>query len=334
MTDDEIKIQKQISDFFRQAERNSKQPCCAICGEECSSYAKSHSIPQFIMKNIAVNSKFKTFSDIVGRHSSKNAVANAWTFHIICTKCENKYFSDYENEETLLKEPTNLIMAEIALKNVLLMLSKYRVGSETNKEAIKIGAFTGETDVLDIMNTLDIENMCFEVRRSRKIIDKKLKSGYKLIYYKKLDWVTPIAFQSAMCLYRSIDGTIINQIYSESKDIRMQQLHICVFPLKEQSVIMVFVHKDDRNYILFERQFLKLDETKKLEYINYLIFKYTEHMLISPSIDSMILNTDKLVDLCHETNANLFGWGQNVLPSEIPNFLSKDFVVHPKNNDA
>ena len=330
MTDAEIKVHKQISDFFRHAERNSKQPYCAICGVECSSYAKSHSIPQFIMRNIAVNGKFKTFSDIIGKPSSKNALANAWTFHIICSECENKYFSDYENEETLLKEPTNLIMSEIALKNVLLLLSKYRVGSETNKEAIKIGAFTGEIDVLDIMNTLDIENMCFEVKRSRKIIDKKLKSGYKLIYYKKLDWVAPIAFQSAMCLYRSIDGTIINQIYNESNKIRMQQLHICVFPLTGQTVIMVFVHKDDRNYMLFERQFLKLTEAKKLEYINYLIFKYTEHMLISPLIDPLILNADKLVDLCQETNANLFGWGQNILPSEIPNFLSKDLSLHKK----
>ena len=74
----------------------------------------------------------------------------------------------------MLAEPTNKMMAEIALKNSLLMLYKYRIDRETDQQAIAMGAFVGEIDVLSIMNTLDVENMDFEIRRSKKIIDNSL----------------------------------------------------------------------------------------------------------------------------------------------------------------
>lgn len=327
MTKEEINIQKQVSDFFKTAERRAKQDRCILCGKICSSFANSHSVPRFIIKRISVEGKLKTFNDIVGLHSRRNSINNSWTFHILCSECENKNFSTYEDESALLQVPTNKILAEIALKNALLMLHKYRVDCESEKESIRIGAFVGETDVLPIMNALNISDMSFEIRRSKKIIDKELKSGYKLLFYKVLDWVSPLAFQSAMCVYKNLDGSVLNQIYSESKNIRMQQLHVCVFPLSKKTVTMVFAHKDDRNYVAFERQFDRLSDDEKVEYINYLIFKYTEHALISPSIDPLLLQADKLIDLCEESNENAFGYGQVILPNEIPNFLSSEFAI-------
>ena len=207
------------------------------------------------------------------------------------------------------------------------MLNKYRIDREIDRESIRMGTFVGETDVLPIMNALNISDMSFEIRRSKKIIDKKLKSGYKLLFYKVLDWVSPLAFQSAMCVYKNLDGSVLNQIYNESKNIRMQQLHVCVFPLSKKTVVMAFTHKDDRNYVAFERQFNRLSDNDKIEYINYLIFKYTEHALISPYVDPLILQNDKLIDLCEESNGNAFGYGQVILPNEIPNFLSSEFAI-------
>lgn len=327
MTEKEIEVKKQVAKIFKTSEQRAKRNCCALCSKQCLSFANSHSVPRFVIKRVAVNGKLKTFNDIVGLYNNKNGVNNAWTFHIICSECENNNFSSYEDENAMLAEPTNKMMAEIALKNSLLMLYKYRIDRETDQQAIAMGAFVGEIDVLSIMNTLDIENMDFEIRRSKKIIDNSLKSGFKLIYYKKLDWTAPMAFQSELCLYKNIDGSILNDIYNESKKVRMQFMHICVFPLKKRTVVMVFVHKDDRNYVPFERQFSKLDEDKKLEYINYLIFKYTEHALISPQIDPLVLKSDQLVDLCEESHVNFWGFGQKILPSEIPNFLSEEFAL-------
>lgn len=327
MTEREIEVKKQVSKFFKTAEQRAKRDVCALCGKPCTSFANSHSVPQFVLKNIDVNGKFKTFGDILGRPNSRNGMNNAWTFHVLCSDCENLYFKNYENEEALLIEPTNKIMAEITLKNALLMLHKYRIDRESDKQAIKIGAFVGETDILSIMNDLDLQNIDFEIRRSKRIIDKNLKSGFNLIYYKKLDWIVPIAFQSEICMYDNIDGSIINPIYSEAKETRMQKLQVCIFPLSTQTVIMVFVHKDDRNYVSFQKQFGKLNDENKLQYINYLIFKYTEHMLISPSVDELVLINDKLVNLCEQRADNLFGNGQIFMPCEIPNFLSQEFAL-------
>ncbi len=327
MTEREIEIKKQVSKIFKTAEQRAKRDSCALCGKRCASFANSHSVPQFVLKNIDVNGKFKTFGDIVGRSNSRNGIKNAWTFHVLCSECENLYFKNYENEDALLIEPTNRIMAEITLKNALLMLYKYRINGETDKQAIEMGVFVGETDILSIMNAIDLQNIDFEIRRSKKIIDKSLKSGFNLIYYKKLDWIVPVAYQSEMCMYDNIDGNIINPIYSESKATRMQKLQVCIFPLSTQTVVMLFVHKDDRNYVPFQKQFNKLDEEHKLQYINYLIFKYTEHMLISPSVDELLLINDKLVELCKQRGDNLFGNGQIINPCEIPNFLSQDFAL-------
>ena len=327
MTNEETAERKYVSDFFKAAERRAKQDRCVLCGKLCSSFANSHSIPRFVIKRIAVEGKLKTFNDIIGLRSRRNSVNNSWTFHIICSECENRNFSTYEDEDALLQVPTNKILAEIALKNSLLMLHKYRVDCESEKESIRIGAFVGETDVLPIMNALNISDVSFEIRRSKKIIDKELKSGYKLLFYKVLDWVSPLAFQSSMCVYKNLDGSVLNQIYNESKNIRMQQLHVCVFPLSNKTAIMVFVHKDDRNYVAFEKRFNRLSDDDKVEYINYLIFKYTEHALISPAADIRLLQDEKLIDLCEEFAENAFGYGQVVLPGEIPNFLSSEFAI-------
>ena len=321
---DDHRLDKQISDFFRNAERKSKEETCALCGCKQSSFSNSHSVPQFVLKRIAKDGILKTFSDIVGIKNHKNGIKNSWTFHTICSECENTYFRAYEDEHALLNPPTNLMLAQMALKDSLLLLSKYRRDRQTDQQAIELGAFVGEVDVLSVMKERDINEMKFEIRRSKKIIDKKLKSGFKLIFFSVLDWVTPLAFQSALCVHYDMDGKEINQVYNESPTIRMQFLHIAVLPLAKKTVIMVYFHKDDRNYIPFERKFLRMSDVDKLEYINYLIFRYTEHALLSPSADT---NNERLLDLCEENDNVIFDPNCMVSPKEIPNFLSKDHAL-------
>lgn len=322
MTREEIDIRRRISDFFKESARRARQDTCVLCGATCSSFANSHSVPRFVIKRIATNGKLITFSDIVGLPNHKNSVNNSWTFHIICSDCENSYFSAYESEEALIHEPTNKMMAQIALKDALMMLHKYRIDCESNKAAIQFGAFVDETNVLAEMNALDIGEMGFEIKRSKKIIDKDLKCGFKTIYYKVLDWVSPMAFQNQICLYKNIDDSVVNQIYSDLKSVRMQFLHVAVFPLKTKTVVMMFIHKDDNSYKSFCRLFQKLSDKEKLEYVNYIIFKHSEHALMSPRIDSPLLKSDKLLKLCGQNEANYYGYGLKILPSEIPNFLA------------
>ena len=52
--------------------------------------------------------------------------------------------------------------------------------------------------------------------------------------------------------------------------------------------------------------------------------KYGFKFELKPNMD---MSVDKLIDLCEETNGNEFGYGQNILPNEIPNFLSQEFAL-------
>ena len=54
----------------------------------------------------------------------ESGIKKSGTFHFICRECDALYFQDYENKEALLNDPTDKMLAEIALKSMLQMLSK------------------------------------------------------------------------------------------------------------------------------------------------------------------------------------------------------------------
>lgn len=45
-------------------------------------------------------------------------------FKYICKKCDGKFFQYYENLENTRKSPTDKMLAEIVVKNMLLQLNK------------------------------------------------------------------------------------------------------------------------------------------------------------------------------------------------------------------
>ena len=51
-------------------------------------------------------------------------VNKSGTFNYICRECDAKFFQDYENPDNIIHPPTDKFLAEIAVKNMLLQLSK------------------------------------------------------------------------------------------------------------------------------------------------------------------------------------------------------------------
>lgn len=45
-------------------------------------------------------------------------------FKYICKKCDGKFFQYYKNLENIRKSPTDKMLAEIVVKNMLLQLNK------------------------------------------------------------------------------------------------------------------------------------------------------------------------------------------------------------------
>lgn len=68
-----------------------------------------------------------------------------------------------------------------------------------------------------------------------------------------------------------MEGNILNEIYNFDESVRMQYMHIAVFPLEDESVVLAFYHKRDKLYRQLRHQINSSSQEKVLQYINYLI---------------------------------------------------------------
>lgn len=304
MDNELIKIRKKYSAISKECRKNSKLDSCVCCNKNVSSFCNSHSIPQFVLRNIekhglvyGANHFFELPID-----KEEKGILEAGTFHIICNDCDNNIFKDYEDENNLLTTPTNKILAEISLKNILVTWDKRLFEIALYNKMKEISPNNSEfLDYKNEINNMDLDEIKWEYKRARKIIDKNLKSSYKLIFFQKVDYIFPLAFQGHLCLYGDLEGNIINDIYDDNSNVKMKYINICVFPLKDCSVIYMFYHKDDRNYYKFEKQFNRLSIDEKLQLISFIIINYSEEFYISPDVSTEISYNPLIKDTSKNT---------------------------------
>ena len=82
-----------------------------------------------VLKTIADNGKLLHPNTLIGIEilDIEKGINNAGTFHFICRKCDSELFQDYENPDKMKTYPTDIMMAEIALKNMLLMFEQTKM---------------------------------------------------------------------------------------------------------------------------------------------------------------------------------------------------------------
>lgn len=338
-----IKLKKQIANISKECRKKAKLDKCVCCNKEVTSFCNSHSIPQFVLKNIDKQGLVYTanyFFELPIVKDTKG-INEAGTFHIICNECDSCIFKNYEDEKNLSEIPTNKMMAEIALKNILVTWDKRLFEIQLYDKMKKISSNNDEfLDYKNEINYMDLEEMKWEYKRAKKIIDKNLKSGYKIIFSKKVDYIFPIAFQGHICLYGDLEGNIVNDIYDEDYTSKMQYINICVFPLKSSSVIYMFYHKDDRNYYRFERQFNRLSFDDKLQLISYIIINYSEELYMSKDISKEIASNELIKETAQNTTdlVSFFQEGIYIQQNEkikelqkyksFPNILNKKYSIN------
>ena len=334
---DPIEAKKKVGVFLKSIQQDSKPEKCILCGQNKTSFCNSHSVPRMCLKNIAVNGKVLQANGLIGADviDMEKGINNSGTFHFICNECDNKAFQDYENPDTWTEvAPTDKVLAQIALKDVLLMLSKRNMETLLWQRAAEKGNIGG-MDYMKMVQELDIRDFTDEMELY-KGITTDTKEQFKVIFYEKLTYVVPIATQTTLVLNEDLDGNLINDIYDTSKDVRIQNLHISVLPLEDSTVVIVFYHRRDKNYRRFHHQFNCLSYDKKLEYINYWIFKYTENYFFAPTIKNTLDEDEKLQLLSQENNGvgnlgyvlgpeDLFYEG--VKSDEVTNLLTRQFSL-------
>lgn len=303
LTPEDIELRKKASRMFSKAQSNAKLPHCVLCEKECSSFCNSHSVPRFALSRIAENGMIsETLQQKLPLHEKSLGVNKTGTFKLICDTCDNESFQDYENPCFYSENPTNKMIAQIALKNYLLMIYKRLVERE-------LFTLVGETypqnkefaDEKVFIENLDLIGYISSLKYAQKAIKKSDDKYYHLYYYKVLDYVVPYAAQSAITLVGDFNDEVINNLYSLSPDYKMRDIHVAVFPLETTSVVMLFIEEGEKRYRNFYKQFQKLSPEDQLSAINYIIFSNIENVFLNPKVQKDMRENKRFVEICGMT---------------------------------
>ena len=143
---------------------------------------------------------------------------------------------------TTYNECMNILLF-VFLKALLAIYSKMLNGAESFLEM--------ELLEKQKVNYLDLNEIKKEFQRALDILNKKATSSYELIYWNVLDYVAPIGFQGHIALIGDLRGGVINDIYNHSPKYVIENINLCVFPLKEKTFVIMFVSKEHKKYKCF-----------------------------------------------------------------------------------
>ncbi len=341
-THNKIKYNKQLSKIFEKTRKEAKLNYCYCCKEEVTSFCNSHSVPKFCLKRIAVDGKVyyaNTLIDIPYM-DNEQGLSKAGTFQLICRNCDSTIFQQYENPDSYQATPTGQMLAQIAMKNYLQMIYKRLYEKELYKLMEKdFGNFTNYIKYIQEINSLDLLEYNSSFQRARIGSLGKHDDWYYLCYYKKLNYTVPIAFQGGIVMLCDFENNVINDIYNMDPNYHTKEIHVAIFPLKTESVIMLFIDSRDKRYRKFYKQLNKLPLEDQLAAINYIIFSYSENVYISKNIDKDILKNEQLILTSKKssmvTASHPFVNALNTAVTEfslskrneIPNLLSEKFCL-------
>lgn len=274
---------KKLDKIVRQVAKGSN---CLVCGKEVSSFCNSHTIPAFMLKYISINGEVKSYGDLVFSPLDKGykGVKQAGTFRIICRDCDSKLFQNYECENNyshlnMIKK----VLVEIALKTTLRVIFKriHEMGifymTETSSPYIPFINKMIRGKILDLM---ELKNDYDFIKNNNN-----KPNAFKILYYKKLPYRVSIAVQDMINLTCDFKGKTLNNIYDYNEHNRLEPFYICVFPLEQESHIIIFTKKTVKKYNQFFYTLKKMKLSKQLKIINYIIFDNLEDYFIRPDID-------------------------------------------------
>lgn len=158
---------------------------------------------------------------------------------------------------------------------------------------------------IQYINELDHDEFKKGFEKAKRLSKKNWYGEYNLFYYEKLNYVVPIAFQSTIALVTDFDGHIINDVYCKNPKYKIQDFHVCVFPFKDSSIVMMFVDSQYMRYRNFYKKFRSLAHEEKLSIVNYIIFLYSEDIFLSKQIPCDILKNQNLINVSKQSSIAL-----------------------------
>ena len=274
---------------------------CLICEKMVSSYCNSHSVPKFCLKNISFGQRLDSLNSIIKQPTSKLefGAKEAGTFFSICNNCDNTLFEHYENPNNYEQDSiSQKMMYEIALKCYVRQIYRHKLQYKYYTDFNIACSFPVEFEVLA---QAEAEDSVTFSKEFKKLLARKM--SFNLLYYEKLYYKVPIAFQDCICLISDYDGNLINNPYGESKN--QQMIFLCVFPLEEGSAIIIFSDAKSNRYSRFIKRFNELSLDNKLKSILFIMLAYSENIFISKTISDFIKKDEKIKEIASFLSLNV-----------------------------
>lgn len=337
-----LENKKKVNQIISLAKKNAKSDRCLYCGEKVTSFCNSHTIPAFILENISVEGNLYNFNKMIGSPIIKDedGINRSGTFYVICRDCDSKVFAEYENPDKYSTDPSHKMLAQIAMKNFLKNIYKRKLEFEIYKVVneqmgLPYGMLEHQSNIIE----LDLNEFTNEYIRAKKSDEKNESDAYYMFFCKRLDYVVPVAFQGPIAMSTDLEGGVINKLFDMDPKYKLQELHLCIFPFKEESLVFMFIDSRSKRYRKFCKQFRKLSLEEQLKVFVYLIFAYTEDFFIHKDLDNEILRNEVLLEISGKssivTSMIPFVDGDEVVQqsydfsqlSQVPNILSKRYEV-------
>lgn len=322
---------------------------CQICRKVKPKFCNSHTIPRFILKNIADNGRIYN-TQILKENpfmQPENGIENAQTFKSICCECDSKIFQEYETPENWLTPPNNTMLNQIALKCHLYYQYKLtrdirRLDYVNTQISEKYKIKKNKTPLNNIIKpwSLDKKAHARKVKTLYSQIDKN-EEIFKLGYYRKLDYVIPLVFQGTFAIHFDIQGRKINNPFSKKID-GLRNIYLCLYPFQDSSIIVIFY--ESNKYDKFFKELNGLDLEEQLSIINFLVFANSEDVFISKNVDMSVFDNDDFKQIAFVQPISItVGNNKNDLPKtrleafrdefnisnhkKCPNLLSRKFAI-------
>lgn len=298
----EIKAIKETKEFIAMTKKEFKVSNCVLCGKAIDGKCNSHSVPQFVLKELRDNSKLFSVNSVIDYTNgglSLKGLNNCGTFHLLCPNCDGHVFSDYENKESLDTLTSTItsafgckIMAEIMLKSCLLEYYKKQQDHYFQDAINRIPEY--EPKYIGDFSSIDAKDYMNQINNLKSIISSNSSNRFHVSCCRILDHKSKIAGQPLIAIRNDMQGKILNDVFNCDSSNEIVDTQFVVFPYNNKTLVLVYCLSEHYPKLRSFLDYLEsLNGNKQLRLIQATIFSYSEEIYVNKETLDMIKN-DKL----------------------------------------
>lgn len=316
---------------------------CILCDKPITSFCKSHTVPFSWLKNIDNQQKMLSMYSILDCNWTKQdrGAKEAGIFYSICETCDHEVFSHYENKDNYKDEmPTKEMLQEIVLKICVKEIYEHRIAAKQFELLLQDHILEDYCEEILIAEKETLSTTLNELHTFQKKCP-----DFRIIYFKKLPYKVPIAYQDQIAVFSDFEGSVINNTYINSNKI--QVLYESILPFESESILLLFTLSSNNRYSKFIRKFTSLSEDNRQRTLLYLMFSYSQNYFISKQLEQIIKEdefvkqlAEKLILGIEESNYKLSRMEAHIKATvetmksfslekafDLKNYLAKDFSL-------